>query len=125
MGVYSEYLNGQHSFERLTELRKAQLLTIGNIRQSDVLVYAADQANVAKSTAPIGIDYSDLLPISDQLQNLKGTRVDLILETPGGSGEIAEDIVSLLRQKYEHVGVVVPGLQRALARSSRWRQTRF
>jgi predicted RNA-binding Zn-ribbon protein involved in translation (DUF1610 family) len=35
--------------------------------------------------------------------------VDLILETPGGSGEVAEDIVRLLRAKYEDVGVIIPG----------------
>ena len=41
----------------------------------------------------------DLLPISDQLANLKGTKLDLILETPGGAGEVAEDIVRMIRKK--------------------------
>jgi hypothetical protein len=30
------------------------------------------------------MDYSDLLPIEDQLSNLSGKKLDLILETPGG-----------------------------------------
>ena len=51
----------------------------------------------------------DLLPISDQLANLKGTKLDLILETPGGAGEVAEDIVRMIRKKYDDVAVIVPG----------------
>jgi ATP-dependent protease ClpP protease subunit len=31
------------------------------------------------------------------------------LETPGGSGEIAEDLVKAMRIKYEDVAVIVPG----------------
>jgi ClpP class serine protease len=57
----------------------------------------------------ISIGYQDLLPISDQLSNLSGRAIDLILETPGGSGESAEDIVRLLHGKYEEVGIIVPG----------------
>jgi ClpP class serine protease len=49
------------------------------------------------------------LPINDQLSNLKGTKLDLILETPGGSGETVEDIVRLLRSKYSDVSLIIPG----------------
>ena len=70
------------------------------------MVFAAD---LNKETNLISISYVDILPISDQLANLKGTRLDLILETPGGSGEIAEDIVRLLRKKYQDISVIIPG----------------
>jgi len=72
-----------------------------------VLVYGAD---ITKANAPIGIDYTDTMPVHDQLSNLSGRGgLDLILETPGGSGEIAEEIVRLLREKYDDVAVIVPG----------------
>ncbi len=107
MGVYTGYLDAQMSFEESTQERKQQLARISELRGGrDVLVFAAD---LGKSDAPIAIDYPDLLPISDQLANLAGEAVDLILETPGGSGEVAEDIVRLLHDKYEDVAVVVPG----------------
>lgn len=51
----------------------------------------------------------DLLPINDQLANLKGSALDLILETPGGSGEAAEDIVRSLRNRYNDLAIIVPG----------------
>ncbi|WP_084818838.1 SDH family Clp fold serine proteinase [Tepidibacillus sp. HK-1] len=34
---------------------------------------------------------------------------DLIIETPGGSGEVAEDIVKLIRERYDDVAIIVPG----------------
>lgn len=107
MGVYSEYLDQQFSFPDLTAERNKQLRRISELRDGrDVLVFAAD---LGKSGAPISIGYEDLLPINDQLANLSGTALDLILETPGGSGEIAEDIVRLLHGKYAELGVIIPG----------------
>ena len=36
-------------------------------------------------------------------------KIDVILETPGGSGEIAEDIVNLIRENFEEVAIIIPG----------------
>jgi len=107
MGFYSEYLDRQLNMEQLTTERKRQLQHISELRGNrDVLVLAAD---LNKADAPISLDYSDLLPVNDQLSNLSGKALDLILETPGGSGEVAEDIVRLLHGKYEEVAVIIPG----------------
>ena len=99
MGIYSEYLDRQFSFEQLGAERKRQLKRISDIRSRDVLVFAA---NLMNSKQPIAINYSDLLPFNDQLSNLDGTgAIDVILETPGGSGETVEDMVKLLRAKVQ------------------------
>ena len=71
-----------------------------------MLVFAAD-INSQNPDTPIG--QIDHLPISDQLANLHGDALDLVLETHGGSGESAEEIVRIIRDKYEHVAVIVPG----------------
>ncbi|WP_437828180.1 SDH family Clp fold serine proteinase [Sorangium sp. So ce1153] len=107
MGVYSEYLSRGLDFRGVEAERKAQLQRIAQLRGGrDVLVIAAD---ISKSTAPIAIDYSDLLPTNDQLSNLGGKDIDIILETPGGSGPVVEDIVRLVRGRYASMAVVVPG----------------
>jgi hypothetical protein len=94
-------------FAALTAERKSQLKRISDLRGGrDILVFAA---NLNASKAPISINFSDLLPINDQLSNLKGTKLDVILETPGGSGETVEDIVRLLRGKYSEVSMIIPG----------------
>lgn len=94
-------------FAELEAERKKQLTRIEQIRGRDVLVYAANLS--VRVQAPISIEYADLLPINDQLANLHGTALDLLIETPGGSGEVAEDIVKLLRGKYTNLAAVVPG----------------
>jgi hypothetical protein len=107
VGVYTEYLDRNLGFTDLAGERKVQLGRISKLRDGrDVLVYASD---LVKGQAPVSINYADLLPINDQLANLKGERLDLILETPGGSGEVAEDIVRALRSQYDDVAVIVPG----------------
>ncbi|MBI2433771.1 MAG: Clp protease ClpP [Candidatus Hydrogenedentes bacterium] len=110
MGYYTEYLDRGLDAQQMAEERKQQLKSISNLRGGrDVLVYAADMDKANTPPAWLSIAYSDLVPFQDQLSNLKGTKVDLILETGGGSGEVAEDIVRSLHEKYEEVGIIVPG----------------
>lgn len=106
MGYFSDYLKAGLTPQQLETERRVQLARISELRERDVLVMAAD---VGKPRLPISIEQRDLTPIKDQLSNLHGADVDLILETPGGSGETAEDIVKLLRAKFAKVGVIVLG----------------
>ena len=93
MGFYTEYLNRKLDFKGIEAERKKQLLNISRLRGNrDVLVYAADLTK-ANTT----IDYTDILPIQDQLANLNGTAIDFIIETPGGFAEAAEDNAPHLR----------------------------
>src|SRR5665213_2391416 len=95
MGVYGEYLNQPlaRDFGLLTAERKKQLSRISQARGGrDVLVFAAD---ISKAVPGISIEYGDLAPINDLLSGLTADKLDLILETPGGSGEVAEDIVRI------------------------------
>lgn len=106
MGIYTEYLDKNFNYQSLSKERKNQLKKISEIRGNRaIFVFAA----ALTKRAVISIDYDDLLPISDQLSNLKGDRIDVILETPGGKAEIAEDIVKLIRNKFAEVAMIVPG----------------
>ncbi|MGI9229297.1 MAG: SDH family Clp fold serine proteinase [Gammaproteobacteria bacterium] len=106
MGYYTEYLDQQLNFEQLSKLRKKQLQIISKLRKRDVLVYAADHN---KAQAPISISYEDLVPLNDQISNLKQDDLDFIIETPGGIGEIAESIIRTLRERFGNLGVIIPG----------------
>lgn len=107
MGFYSEYLDKHLNFDQIAQERKKHLKRISQLRgDRDVLVYASD---LTKGNAAISIDYSDLLPFQDQLANLNGDKIDIILETPGGFAEVVEDLVKLIRNKYEKVGIIIPG----------------
>jgi hypothetical protein len=110
MGIYSEYLDQGPSLDLIAE-RKKQLGLIAALRGRDILVYAADSNKAAQ--ARVALDDSDLLPITDQLSNLTGKAIDVILETGGGRGETAEDIVRYLHGKYESVAFIVPGMAKS------------
>jgi hypothetical protein len=106
LGIYAEYLSTISDFDQITKERKKQLNRISEIRDRDILVYTADHT---RNEARISIDYSDILPFEDQLANLSRNKIDIILETPGGLAEVVEDIVRTTRNKYDSVGIIVPG----------------
>lgn len=106
MGYYSDYLKKQWDFDQIETERKKQLKIISQHRQGrQILVYASDSTK----NAPTSIDQNDLLPFQDQLTNLNGDAIDIILETPGGFAEVVEDLVKLIRGKFDKVGIIVPG----------------
>ncbi|QDH78737.1 Clp protease ClpP [Echinicola soli] len=108
MGKYTEYLEKRFDFNGINQERKKQLKEISRLRGGrDLLVYAADLS--PRINAPISIEFADIMPFKDQLNNLKGNAIDIILETPGGSAEVVEDLVDLVRSKYKHVGIIIPG----------------
>lgn len=108
MGIYSDYLDQAMSFDQMTKERKKQLGLISKHRGNrDIIVYASDITN--RTNAPVSIDYSDILPFQDQISHLNSKSIDIIIETPGGIAEVVEDMVKLLRSKYDHIGVIIPG----------------
>src|SRR5680860_727503 len=93
MALYTEYLDQRPNLEQLTALRKEQLHRIGELRGGrDVIVIAADLRASGNGPNP-SLEYGDILPVADLLREMDGASVDVILETPGGSGEVAEEIV--------------------------------
>jgi len=111
MGIYTEYLKMNLDAQGLEDERKKQLKQISALRGGrDIFVYASAAEKVK---LPIGIIYEDLVGVIDQIDNLSGKEIDIILETPGGFAEIAEDIIKYIRNKYEHIAFIVPGMAKS------------
>jgi len=107
MGIYADYLNQNLHGNQLVQERKRQLKRISEFRDGRaILVFASA---LTKARAPITIDYDDIVPINDQISNLTGDKIDIILETPGGYAEIAEQIVEYIRGKFKDVAFIIPG----------------
>lgn len=107
MGLYTEYINKQLTFEQVTKERKAQLQRISQLRGREIIVYASDSS---KSNAPVSILPQDFMPFKDQLSFIKSnSELDIIIETPGGIAETVEDIVHVLRAKFDRLGIIIPG----------------
>jgi len=106
MAIYSDYLEKGFDWKSLNEERKKQLTTISRLRGGrSVFAYAS----AIGKQAPNAIDFDDLLPVQDQIRNLSGKQLDVIIETPGGFAEVVEDIVKHIRSCFEEVAVIVPG----------------
>ena len=105
MGIYSEYLDSSFDWPTLQEERKKQLLQISQLRGRAILTFASAMTK----QADISIDYNDRVPIIDQISNLEGDKIDIILETPGGYAEVVEDIIKYIRNRFSEVTMIVPG----------------
>ena len=105
-GAFSDYLNRRSRGENLDIERKKQLARISQIRQRPILVMAA---NLANENAPISINYADILPFRELAESLEGEAVDVLIETPGGRAEVAEDLVKILRKRFKSVAFIIPG----------------
>jgi hypothetical protein len=110
MGIYGDYLDQGPRLDLNAE-RKRQLNRIAELRKRDVLVYASDSNKAQR--APVALDNSDLMLVVDQLSNLSGSAIDIVLETGGGRGETAEDIVRVLYNKYPSVAFIIPGMAKS------------
>lgn len=107
MGIYSEYLDKQLDWPSIIVERKKQLARISKLRGGRPVVTFA--AALTKTQADIDISYADRAHLFDQLYNITGDQLDLILETPGGSAEVVEDLVRFIRNRFNSVAMIVPG----------------
>lgn len=107
MGLMSEYIEkrmGAHELE--TELLK--LIKSYNEKMNTYLIVYASA--ICKPTIPdISLNMDDYYTLLDSLRSVDRDNLDFYIETPGGSGEAAEEIVRCLRSKFNCVNFVVSG----------------
>jgi hypothetical protein len=106
MGIFSEYIDQNFDWPTLVNKRKEQLSEISRLRGGRAILTFAAALN---KQAPTMIDYDDRLHFIDQISNLSGDKIDIILETPGGYAEVVEDLVHHVRSKFSEVAIIVPG----------------
>lgn len=74
-----------------------------------LFVYAADITKARTQRIDVSLEQDDFYTIQDILRESKEKRIDFYIETPGGSGEAAEEIARFLRKKFEEVNFVIAG----------------
>ena len=106
MSYIGDYINKKMS---PIDLEKELLELIGKYnkhRNTYLFVYAG---SIGKPIPDVAISMDDYYLIYDMLNKISSTKVDFYIETPGGSGESAEEIVGFLRSKFSNVEFVVSG----------------
>ncbi len=92
-----------HALQKDRYARQQAIQAIESITGRELIVYFARLDSLSG-----GIDRTDIAPFCDALQKLRGRKVDLLLQTPGGDIDKAEKIVYVCRQRTDELRVVVP-----------------
>ena len=93
-------------------VRRRYLKALHDHTERDAIIYASSFASVRLPNLPnyaISITPDDVHGFMSALHGLKSKHLDLILHSPGGSLEAAEQIVNYLRTKYSHIRAIVQG----------------
>lgn len=100
------------------DIRRKYLAELAAYTKRDTIVYASAFTLKQPAVPPIALSLTldDLQGFMAALHGLKGDELDLILHSPGGSMEAADQLVQYLRAKYKHIRAIVP--QNAMSAST-------
>lgn len=98
------------NIDLVSEIRKS-IDEIQEIRQKPLICYLANVVN-PNIKAPISIDNNDELPFSEMISSVhKDVKdIDVMLVTPGGSGQLVAKFVDRLRSRFEKVTFIIPNI---------------
>lgn len=89
-------------------IRKKYIKQLAEYTHNDTVIYVSSFGKTGVPSNAIQITNDDIQGFMTCLKGMAGTKLDLILHSPGGSLEAAEQIVQYLRSKYEYIRVIVP-----------------
>jgi ATP-dependent protease ClpP protease subunit len=92
-------------------VRQRFLKRLVNYTKRDTILYASAFTSNKGAEVPqaaLSVSAEDMQGFMASLHGLRGKQLDLILHSPGGSMEAADQIVQYLRSKYEHIRAIVP-----------------
>ena len=107
MSLIKEYIDRKLSGPDLESELQKLIAQYNSYRQSYLFVYAAA---IGKPIPSVSLEQSDFYMFRDMLCNKNNIEdVDVYLETPGGSGETAEEIGRFLHNNFKSVSFAVSG----------------
>ena len=107
MSLMNEYINRRLSGPDLESELLKLIGDYNSLRKTYLFVYAAA---IGKPIPTVPLEQSDFYIFRDLLSGQgKRNKVDVYLETPGGSGETAEEIGRFLHNNFENVSFVISG----------------
>lgn len=112
MANRTEILNQVNKFKNSGQdiVRKQYIKELNEYTGNDTIIYAAafpcNIQGVSGSVLSIGLN--DIQGFMTCLNGLHGEKLDLILHSPGGSLEAAEQLVQYLRDKYSYIRAIIP-----------------
>jgi len=106
MSLLNEYIKKGIDIKTLENELQSLIKQYNQRRGTYLFVYSVA---ISKRIPDIALQQEDHYIISDLLKEKSIDKLDFYIETPGGSGEAAEEIVRCLRKKSDHISFVVSG----------------
>ena len=107
-GILNEYITRRLCILELQSELKNLISQYNTLTSRNLFVYASD-FNKGRRGIDVSLMQDDFYTIQDILRETDKTQIDFYLETPGGSGEAAEEIARFLRKKFCEVNFVIAG----------------
>ena len=129
MSQWNDLLDERNSLEN--KWRKKYLQMLQRYTKRDVIVYYSSWQTKSAPDDVLSISQDDRTSFQCAIDSMlpETDKLDLILHTPGGDIQATKMIVQALRQKYDHIRVIVPitamsaGTMIALSSDEIWMST--
>lgn len=92
-------------------IRRRYVKSLSQYTKRDTILYMSGFTTKKMVNIPgnlLSITIEDIQGFMSALHGLKNDELDLILHSPGGSLEAADQLVQYLRSKYKHIRAIVP-----------------
>lgn len=89
-------------------IRNKYVKALSDFTGRNVIVYATRWTSSDAPPNLVSITDEDIQAFMEAIAGLTGDKLDLILHSGGGSAEATDAIVSYLRQKFNHIRVIIP-----------------
>ncbi len=106
--ILSEYISKRWGVLEFKEELKRLVKQYNSLTKGNLFIYAAD-FNKGRRGVEVSLRQDDFYIIQDILRESPHERIDFYVETPGGSGEAAEEIARFLHKQFKEVNFVVAG----------------
>jgi len=106
--ILNEYISKRWGVLELKAELKNLISQYNKLTGRNLFIYAAD-FNKGRRGIDVSLMQDDFYTVQDILRESDKKQIDVYLETPGGSGEAAEEIARFLRKKFDEVNFVIAG----------------
>lgn len=73
-----------------------------------VIVYASAWLSYAQPVSVLSVEGADVHGLMEVCHGVQEKKLDLILHSPGGSAQAAEQMIEYLRTRFDHIRAIVP-----------------
>lgn len=108
-GIINEYIEKRLSVNDLLKELDNLVRSYNKMTGRYLFIFSSDITKGRRGVEDVALFQDDFYNIQDILRESQAKQIDFYLETPGGSGEAAEEIARFLHNKFDNVRFLICG----------------